>query len=179
MNDITHVFPGTFSPPTLGHLEVVKKASRLCDNLTIICSRNPDKTAWFTPEECVELWKSYELPANVKVATFSDFTKAKHDMSKIVMIRGIRGEKDLAHESSVILLNKKDYGIDNYLFILTSSEFENVSSSLARKLAENLDFEALSKLVSPMVLTALIESHCAVHEENPRHGRVTQDCSRK
>ncbi len=167
MNGIIHVFPGTFSPPTVGHLEVVRKAAKLCENLTIICSKNPDKTAWFTPEECVELWKSYDLPANVNVTTFSEFAKAKHDMSKIVMVRGIRGEKDLAHESSVILLNKKDYGIDNYLFILTSSEFENVSSTKAREIAF---FEGrtdnLLQMVTAEVATQLIAKALAIKKEN-------------
>ncbi|MBI3632032.1 MAG: adenylyltransferase/cytidyltransferase family protein [Candidatus Vogelbacteria bacterium] len=158
MNEAVYVFPGTFSPPTIGHFKVVIEASKICDNLTIICSRNPDKSScWFIPEECVEFWKSYNLPSNISVTTFSQFTKTKHDMSKVVMVRGIRNEKDLAHENNVVLLNKKDYGINNYLYILTDPEFENISSSLARELASKLDLEALSKLVSPMVLTALIE----------------------
>lgn len=64
-----YIYPGTFSPPTWGHMHIVEKAYELIKDarypITIICSVNPDKGRnWFTPEESKELWQSYMAKIN-------------------------------------------------------------------------------------------------------------------
>jgi pantetheine-phosphate adenylyltransferase len=149
------VYPGTFSPPTYGHAALANKAAEIFGEVTVICSVNSDKgKSLFTEKECVELWKSYSLSPGVSVICFSDF---RADKNNVVMVRGIRDESDFNYEKKVALLNKKDFGINKFVYLFPEKEMENVSSSAARKAAENLDLEELARLVSPMVVSALLE----------------------
>lgn len=158
------IFPGTFSPPTLGHLHVVKKIAEVVPQLTIVCSINPDKEAWFTPEECKTLWSSYAIPNNVGVTTIEAFKRAKQQLKqqlwqpeRIVIVRGIRDPSDLTHEAGVMQLNKEQFKIDTYLYVLCDDAFKGISSSQARQLAEAGDVEKLKKCVSGIIATALID----------------------
>ena len=158
------IFPGTLSPPTLGHLHVVKKIAEVVPQLTIVCSKNPDKEAWFTPEECKTLWSSYAIPNNVGVTTIEAFTRAKQQLKqqlwqpeRIVIVRGIRDASDFVHEAEVIRLNSELFKIDTYLYVLCDDEFKYISSSQARKFAEAGDVEKLKKCVSDIIANALID----------------------
>ena len=65
-----YVYPGTFCPPTYGHLRIVQRSADLFDRVLILCSVNSAKNAnWFTPEECRDFWLAYDLPDNVTVST--------------------------------------------------------------------------------------------------------------
>lgn len=154
------VFPGSFCPPTYGHLAIAKKAAGLFPGnvINIVCSVDPEKDGrWFTPEECVEMWRTYDLPKNVKIGTLDDFAKEGRNKSKIVMIRGIRSDRDAEHEMKVMLLNRKDYGIENYIYLWSDCEHKEVSSTKAREATEALDVMKLGTLVSPMVVAKLLE----------------------
>ena len=158
------IFPGTFSPPTLGHLHVVKKIAEVVPQLTIVCSKNPDKEAWFTPEECKTLWSSYVIPKNVGVTTIEAFTRAKQQLKqqlwqpeRIVIVRGIRDASDFVHEAAVIRLNNELFKIDTYLYVLCDGTFKHISSSQARKLAAVGDVAKLKEYVSEIIATTLID----------------------
>ncbi len=152
---VTYVYPGSFCPPTFGHLAIVRKAAVMLPELVIICSRNPQKNgSWFTAEECKQLWQSYDLPSNVKVKVFGE---GKYDLSQLVMIRGIRDHNDLQHETEVMLLNSQEYGIDKYLYLISDEQHNGISSSKVRQLATELALEELSQFVSPLVISALLE----------------------
>jgi len=156
--DPIHVYPGSFCPPTLGHLQIALKASKLFSTIYIVCSTNPCKDkAMFSEVECTTLWRHYRLPANVKICTFTEFSKKNYDSSRIVIIRGIRDENDLNDEKKVISLNFEMFGIDKYFFVLSEDEFKLVSSSKVRSLAEQMNIEELGKYVSPMVISVLLE----------------------
>lgn len=153
------VFPGTFCPPTYGHVEIAKKASAICGEVLIVCSLNEDKEKiWFTQEECKEMWKTYGLCKDIKVKTFGEL-KGKEYAKKapVVMIRGIRDEKDLDYEKKVLLMNHKNLGIKNFLFILSDENLRHISSTEVREFAQNLDFLKLASRVSPLVVTKLLE----------------------
>ena len=106
-----YLCPGSFCPVTFGHLDVVKRASDIFPEVTVVCSTNTDKNSrWFTEIECRQMWLTYSLPANVKLKTFTEALMEKYDTSRIVMIRGIRGEMDLETENQVMLLNSKKFG---------------------------------------------------------------------
>ena len=154
------VYPGSFCPPTYGHLAILNKAADLFprDDINVICSLNPEKKAlWFTPEECAEMWKTYDLPENTEVKTLDDFVKTRADNSDIIMIRGIRDDKDLDHEKKIVLFNQEQFGIEKYLYILSDCQHRNISSTLARKAAEDLNLTVLANLVSPMIVTKILE----------------------
>ncbi len=151
------VFPGSFCPPTYGHLEIVKRACNILGPTTIICSRDGNKEYLFTPEECKKLWLSYDLPKEVQVLTFDEFSAGGIKGEELIMIRGMRSEADFKHEKAVMEQNYADFRIRDYQYLLANEGMETISATGARAAAENLDLIALSQMVSPMVVTALLE----------------------
>ncbi len=153
-----YVFPGTFSPPTLGHLNIVNQAATMFPEIIILCSENPEKTtSWFSPEECRKLWLSYRLPKNATVTTLAEFQPQLNAKDEIVMIRGLRDEKDFALEQQVLLYNHQKFGISKYCYIFGSNGYRKISSSLARQEATALDWDNFSEQLSPLVISAMLE----------------------
>lgn len=158
---IIYVYPGTFFPPTFGHLEIVKKAALLFGELYVVCSENPDKAGktMFTPEECAKLWSFYALPENVRVVTLKELTGAGIDFKNVVMVRGVRDDRDFEYEKRVIMGNFNELGIDKYFVIVSEEKFKTVSSTLARKLARANNPVDLCNVVAPEVMEILIEKY--------------------
>lgn len=153
-----YIYPGSFCPPTFGHLSIVYDVSKFVRELIIVCSLNPEKdNNWFTPEQSKEMWLSYLLPKNVKVLTLEDFKTMKVDSSNLVMVRGIRDYKDLEYEKNVTLYNKEHFGITKYLYLFSDDKYKDISSTKTRMLAENLEIEELSNYVSFKVISRLLE----------------------
>jgi pantetheine-phosphate adenylyltransferase len=151
-----YLFPGSFCPPTYGHLAILKEAAEILPKITIVCSRNPQKSDYcFSEEECERLWKSYNLPQKISVCSFSDLVE--EDLSKIVMVRGIRNERDFVDEAKIMKLNHSRYGIKSFCYVIADQNMQEISSSKARQLAKDLAIEELHRYVSPMVITALLE----------------------
>jgi pantetheine-phosphate adenylyltransferase len=158
-----YVYPGTFGPPTYGHLEVVKNAAKLFAQVIILCSVNPEKTGlWFTPEEAKKLWSGYHLPRNTRVMTYAEFSAEHIAPERIIMIRGIRDEADAEAEGKVMLYNLSKFSIRQFYYFCTGEEFKGVSSSKARELAEKLELSELAKYVSPLVISALLEKRLGI-----------------
>jgi len=153
-----YVYPGTFSPPTFGHLSVVRQAASLFPELIILCSNNPDKNdVWFDPIVCKELWHSYPLPSNVTVMTPAEFKAHSFNLGAIVLIRGLRKPSDFEQEKAVLQLNKEKFGIKKYFYLFGPNKYRFVSSSRVRQDALNLNLRSLSRQVSPLVISALLE----------------------
>ncbi len=152
------VYPGTFCPPTFGHLEIVKEAADIYHEVFVVCSVNTDKKEnWFTPEQCKQLWLAYDSPANVTVLTFSEFVELRIDPDTLVMIRGLRNQEDAEHEKKVMLFNYTRYRIRKFFYIFSKCEYVHCSSSLVRKKVEEFDFVALKELVAPKIITELMQ----------------------
>jgi len=153
-----YVYPGTFSPPTFGHLGIVRQAAAIFPELIILCSKNPNKNEiWFTPEECKALWQSYPLPKNVRVMTQAELKSLALKKSGLILVRGLRSLDDMEAEKEMMLFNKNHFGIKKYFFIFSAKNKKNVSSSRARQEATNLNLRNLSRQVSPLVISALLE----------------------
>jgi pantetheine-phosphate adenylyltransferase len=151
------VFLGSFCPPTYGHLDIVKRASRIFERITIVCSRSVEKSYWFTQDDCVQLWHSYKLPKNVDVVTFEQTRERGLVGSELLMIRGVRGGEDYEYESEIMRYNHEKFEIADFLYLISSTDLRNVSASRARAMAEQPNLLELSKVVSPMTVTALLE----------------------
>jgi pantetheine-phosphate adenylyltransferase len=151
------IYPGSFCPPTKGHLNIIKIFSEQYHQpLIVLCSENPEKTDnWFSPEQCKEMWKTYRLPSTVCVQTISEFKSKKYNTKDIVMIRGLRNADDASYEKEVMVYNKNNFNINQYLYIFGDTVFSNISSSRVRAKTSNFDFHDIYLDVSYGVITEL------------------------
>jgi pantetheine-phosphate adenylyltransferase len=134
---MTHaVCPGSFDPPTLGHLDVIGRAAGLFDRVTVAVLVNPDKRGMFALEERLDLLRqtTAQLP-NVDVDTFRgllvDYCR-DHAIGAIV--KGLRAVSDFDYELQMAQMNHGLTGVDT-LFMPTSPAYSFVSSSLVKQVA--------------------------------------------
>jgi len=134
---MTHaVCPGSFDPPTLGHLDVIGRAAGLFDRLTVAILVNPDKKGMFEIEERLELLSATTAQwPNVSVDSFHgllvDYCAAT-GISAIV--KGLRAVSDFDYELQMAQMNHGLTGVDT-LFMPTSPTYSFVSSSLVKQVA--------------------------------------------
>lgn len=149
------VYPGSFDPLTLGHLNIIERASKLFDQVIVAVGINISKNMLFTPEERVALIeKSVEHLPNVSVQAESGLTvQFVKKVGAGVIVRGLRDSRDLSYESGIANMNHYlDESIES-VFLVTDPKLAFISSSL---LKEVLHFNGdVSKLVPPAVAEAL------------------------
>jgi len=144
------IFPGSFDPITNGHLDVVRRAMRLFDELIIAVGRSPVKNQLFTPAERVEMIAELitDLPG-VLVESFEGLTVEYAAMRKAdVILRGLRSLTDVQYEFQLAMTNRAVAGIET-VFIMTSEQYGFTSSTLIREVA-SLGGD-LSNLIPPNV----------------------------
>lgn len=131
------IYPGSFDPVTLGHLDIIERASRLVDKLIIGVLVNGAKSPMFSTEERVELIKKVtkDMPNVVVEANdglLVDFAEAKN---ADVIIRGLRAVTDFEYELQIAQTNHKLNPKVDTVFLTTSVEYSYVSSSIVREVA--------------------------------------------
>jgi pantetheine-phosphate adenylyltransferase len=153
-----YIYPGTFCPPHWGHVRIAREAAQVFGEITVICSKNPDKTGtnWFTPKQCKEMWITYDLWPAVRVVTLDEFIRSKIK-AQLVMIRGIRDNRDLKHEDEVVAYNHERYGITHFHYIFAKKEYQEISSTAARENAKNQDLAGLIKTVNPWIAKQMLK----------------------
>ncbi len=133
------VYPGSFDPVTNGHLDIIKRASALCDKLIVAVLTNGSKNPTFTVAERISFLKSVtEDISNIEIESFSgllvDFIKEKNANA---IIKGLRAVSDFEYELQMALLNKiLDPKIET-LFMMTSINYSYLSSSSVREIASH------------------------------------------
>ena len=135
----TALFPGSFDPFTLGHLDVLQSALRLFDNVIVAVGYNSTKTGFFAPETRVEIIKDAvrDIP-NVTVCSFTGLTvDFCRKQGATCIIRGIRTTTDFELESVVAQANKKMAPEISSIFIPSSHEFSFISSTVVRDVLIN------------------------------------------
>lgn len=154
------IYPGSFDPVTYGHLDVIKRAAEIFDELTVSVLNNKTKNPLFSVEERVKILEeaTKDLP-NVKIDSFSglliDYAKAK-DIH--VAIRGLRAITDFEYELQIAQTNRKlsNEELDT-VFLTTSLEYAYLSSSGVREIASfNGD---ISQCVPPFVAKLVYEKY--------------------
>ena len=151
------VYPGTFDPITNGHMDIIKRASALFDKLIVGVYENPDKQPLFSLEQRVELVEKAitDLP-NISVKSFHglivDFI---HQTGGKVMIRGLRVSSDFEREFEMALMNKKLAPNIELVCLMTSSQYQFLSSSLIKEVA--MLGGCLEGMVPDRIATALKE----------------------
>ncbi len=132
------IYPGSFDPVTYGHLDIIRRASEIFDELTVSVLNNKTKTPLFSVEERVKMLKeaTSDLP-NVTIDSFSGLLidyAAKKNIN--VAIRGLRAITDFEYELQIAQTNRKfsDGKLDT-VFLTTSLEYAYLSSSTVKEIA--------------------------------------------
>ncbi len=148
-------FPGSFDPPTYGHLNIIQRASSIFDELLIVVAENRQKKYLFSADERMEMIRELVKPwKNVSVALCDslivDFIKKQNIR---LLIRGVRGVGDFSYEFELSMINK---GLDSKIetiFMTTDPEYFVLRSSSIKELAS---FHGdVSAMVPPLVDEAL------------------------
>ena len=131
------IYPGSFDPITIGHLDIIKRASKNFDTLYVAVLNNPNKKTLYTQSERVSLIKKcIKDIKNVKVVSYDGLTvKLAKKLNCNVIIRGIRALTDYESELAIASANMKlDKDIETF-FLVSKPELSFLSSSIAKEIA--------------------------------------------
>lgn len=146
------VFPGTFDPITLGHLDIINRALPLFDEIIIAIGVNADKKTMFTLEERLKFIEDiFKDEEKVVVESYSGLT-AKYCIEKDAqfIVRGLRNTTDLNYEQPIAQTNFQMTNVET-IFLICSPEVSNISSTIVRDVMRNNgDY---SKLVPTSVIS--------------------------
>jgi pantetheine-phosphate adenylyltransferase len=130
------VCPGSFDPPTNGHLDIIGRAARLFDEVTVGVLVNPSKSSVFSVDERLGMLRQLVADVdNVKVEAFEgllvDFCR-DHDVD--VIVKGLRAVSDFDYELQMAQMNSRLTGVET-VFVPTSPEWSFLASSLVKEVA--------------------------------------------
>ena len=151
------VLPGTFDPPTNGHINLIKRAAAICDELHVVIAYNKDKNCLFTPEERFEFMKvllsEYEnISLHLWDSLIVNFAKEKN---LHVIIRGVRALADFSYEFELAMTNKMLNEDIEILFMPTDPKYFVLRSSAIKEIA--MLGGKIGTMVPPIVAEALKE----------------------
>jgi pantetheine-phosphate adenylyltransferase len=151
------VYPGSFDPVTLGHLDVMQRAAKLFDRLIVGVGINIEKQTMFTPEERQAFIREAtgHLP-NVEIRMFTGLAVgfAKQCNARII-IRGVRPITDIAAELTMMMANRRLAPDVETLFMIADGELAHVSSSLIKQIASVASDADLAKFLPQHVIVGL------------------------
>ena len=151
------IYPGSFDPPTLGHIDIIQRASGLVNELVVAIGVNSDKKSFLSVEDRKELLqKSTAHLPNVTVTSFSgvlvEFAQA---VNCNILIRGLRAVSDFEYEFRVAMANRRLAPDIETLFLITRDEYSFLSSTVVREVAQ-LGGDT-SQFVPPLVTAKILE----------------------
>ena len=155
------LYPGTFDPITLGHIDIIRRASLLVDRLVIGVAINRDKSPLFTLEERVEMLEkdcadlSEQTGTEIIVHPFENLLiNCAHDVGAQVIVRGLRAVADFEYEFQMVGMNRSlDNSIET-VFLMAEAKHQAIASKLVKEIAR-LDGD-ISKFVTPHVVNRLL-----------------------
>ncbi len=152
----TAVCPGSFDPVTHGHLDIVARAAKLFDEVTVAVLVNPGKSGLFSVDERVSMLR--EVTANLSGVTVEAFQGLLVDFCRergiAAIVKGLRAVTDFDYELQMAQMNSRLAGVET-VFVPTSPEWSFLASSLVKEVAAHGG--DVSGLVPPAVLTRLHE----------------------
>jgi pantetheine-phosphate adenylyltransferase len=133
------IYPGTFDPLTLGHLDVIERVAAIFDRVVVaIVTIPPRKSPMFTLEERVAMAReSVQRLDNVEVDSFDGLlVHYAHRKDIHVLVRGIRAYSDFEYEFQMALMNRKLAADVETLFLMPKEAFSYISSSVVREISD-------------------------------------------
>lgn len=169
---VTAIYPGTFDPMTIGHMDVVERASRMFDAVVLAVAASDNKRPLFTLDERVDMARRITDPIdNVTVRAFDgllvDFAR---ELGSQVVVRGLRAISDFEFEVQIAAVNRHLSPAVETVFISASQEFTFLSSSIVREVAR-LDGD-VTDFVHPLVIEAF-DAKFERDPGTPRRGKST------
>ncbi len=139
MAEVTAIYPGSFDPITNGHLDLIRRGSRLFDQLVIAVLTNLDKKPLFSVSERVEMLREVTKDvANVSVDTFGgllvDYARRKGARA---LLRGVRAFSDYEYELQMALMNRKLEPALETVFLMPAESFAYISSRLVKEIVQH------------------------------------------
>ncbi len=142
MTQLIGLYPGTFDPPTLGHVDIVERAAKLVDELVIGVAINRDKSPLFSLEErvaMVEIEMSRISKANgipIRVVPFETLlVKFAEEMKANIIIRGLRAVSDFEYEYQMVGMNQVLNDEIETVFLMADIRYQSIASRLVKEIA--------------------------------------------
>lgn len=135
----TAVYPGSFDPITNGHLDIIKRASKIFDKLYVSILTNSAKTSAFSLEERLDMIRRVTAEYdNVEVDSFSGLlVNYLNKKNATIVVRGLRAVSDFEYEFQMALTNHKLEKNIETLFMMTSAKYSYLSSSIVKEVARH------------------------------------------
>lgn len=152
------IYPGSFDPITLGHVDIINRASNVFDEVIVAITQNSNKKSFLNIDIRINLTKASIDARNVKVLSFDtllvDFAK---DNNAKVILRGIRAVSDFEYEFQLAGMNKQLNKNIETIFMTPNEKYANISSTLVREIS--LLGGDISQFVPKIVIKELAKCH--------------------
>jgi len=138
LNKGTALYPGSFDPPTNGHLDLIQRGSKIFEELVVAILRNSEKSPMFSVAERSEMLRvlTADLP-NVRIDTFDGLmVEYAKSIKATCVLRGIRAISDYEYELQMALMNRKLEPTLETVFMMPADKYSYVSSRLVREVAQ-------------------------------------------
>ncbi len=135
-NERIAVVPGSFDPITLGHVDIIERASKMFDKVVVVVARNAEKTYMFTESERLAIAKAAIDHIENAQAVFCDGIVAElaAELGAVALVKGIRDSKDLEYEAYIAKVNKGIAPEIETVLLCADESVKSVSSTAVRKL---------------------------------------------
>jgi len=142
MTNLVGLYPGTFDPLTLGHVDIVERAVKLVDELVIGVAVNRDKSPLFSLEERVEMVKEEMARISKASATLIKVQSFEHLLMKFaeetganIIIRGLRAVSDFEYEFQMVGMNQALNDEIETVFLMADARYQSIASRLVKEIA--------------------------------------------
>jgi pantetheine-phosphate adenylyltransferase len=132
------IYPGSFDPPTNGHLDLIERGSKMFEQLVVAVLRNSEKTPMFSLPERLEMLRELTKDlSNVRIDTFDGLmVEYAKSIDAMCVLRGIRAISDYEYELQMALMNRKLEPTLETVFMMPAVKYSYVSSRLVREVAQ-------------------------------------------
>ncbi len=138
MNKGVAVYPGSFDPPTNGHLDLIERGSKMFEELVVAVLRNSEKSPMFSLAERLDMLRQLTADlSNVRIDTFDGLmVEYAKSIDAMCVLRGIRAISDYEYELQMALMNRKLEPTLETVFMMPAVKYSYVSSRLVREVAQ-------------------------------------------